>query len=87
MEESGASGGDNWTWRWVVDPLDGTTNFLHGIPHWAISMALQRRTADGSGEVAAGMIYSPATTRCSGPRRAAAPSSTTAACASPPGAT
>ncbi len=59
MEESGASGGDNWTWRWVVDPLDGTTNFLHGIPHWAISMALQRRTQDGHVELAAGMIYSP----------------------------
>ncbi len=60
MEESGASGGENWTWRWVVDPLDGTTNFLHGIPHWAISMALQRRHLDGSVELAAGMIYSPA---------------------------
>ncbi len=59
MEESGASGSDNWTWRWVVDPLDGTTNFLHGIPHWAISMALQRRQADGSTELTAGMIYCP----------------------------
>ena len=60
MEESGASGGDNWTWRWVIDPLDGTTNFLHGIPHWAISMALQRRTPDGTTEIAAAMIYNPA---------------------------
>jgi myo-inositol-1(or 4)-monophosphatase len=60
MEESGASGGDGWTWRWVVDPLDGTTNFLHGIPHWAISIALQRKHTDGSVEVAAGMVYSPA---------------------------
>jgi len=60
MEESGASGGDNWTWRWVVDPLDGTTNFLHGIPHWAISIGLQRRLGDGSVELAAGMVYSPA---------------------------
>ena len=60
MEESGASGGDNWTWRWVVDPLDGTTNFLHGIPHWAISIGLQRRQPDGTIEVAAGMVYSPA---------------------------
>ncbi len=59
MEESGASGGDNWTWRWVIDPLDGTTNFLHGIPHWAISMALQRRTPDGATEIAAAMIYNP----------------------------
>ena len=60
MEESGASGGENWTWRWVIDPLDGTTNFLHGIPHWAISMALQRRQPDGAAEVVAGMIYAPA---------------------------
>ena len=60
MEESGASGGDNWTWRWVVDPLDGTTNFLHGIPHWCISIGLQRRQPDGTIEVAAGMVYSPA---------------------------
>jgi myo-inositol-1(or 4)-monophosphatase len=59
MEESGASGSDNWTWRWVVDPLDGTTNFLHGIPHWAISIGLQRRHIDGSTEMAAGMIYCP----------------------------
>jgi myo-inositol-1(or 4)-monophosphatase len=61
MEESGASGSDNWTWRWVVDPLDGTTNFLHGMPHWAISIGLERRLPDGGFEVAAGVIYAPAT--------------------------
>src|SRR5271163_2590511 len=60
MEESGASGTENWAWRWVVDPLDGTTNFLHGIPHWAISIALERRLADGSSELAAGLVYAPA---------------------------
>ena len=60
MEESGASGSDNWSWRWVVDPLDGTTNFLHGIPHWAISIGLERRLPDGGSEVAAGLIYAPA---------------------------
>ncbi|OUJ11864.1 inositol monophosphatase family protein [Acetobacter sp. DsW_063] len=60
MEESGASGGDNWTWRWVVDPLDGTTNFLHGLPHWAISIGLQRRLPDGSVELSAGLVYNPA---------------------------
>lgn len=59
MEESGASGSDNWAWRWVVDPLDGTTNFLHGMPHWAISIGLERRQPDGSSEIAAGLIYSP----------------------------
>jgi myo-inositol-1(or 4)-monophosphatase len=60
MEESGASGSDNWMWRWVVDPLDGTTNFLHGIPHWAISIALEKRLPDGTSEVAAGLVYAPA---------------------------
>ena len=60
MEESGASGSDNWAWRWVVDPLDGTTNFLHGIPHWAISIGLERRIAGGESELAAGLVYAPA---------------------------
>ena len=40
--------------RWLVDPLDGTTNFLHGIPHFAISIALER-----DGEIVAGVIYEP----------------------------
>ena len=60
MEESGASGSENWTWRWVVDPLDGTTNFLHGIPHWAISIGLEKRLPDGTSEMAAGLVYAPA---------------------------
>lgn len=59
MEESGSSGSDNWAWRWVVDPLDGTTNFLHGIPHWCISIGLERRLADGGSEIVAGLIYAP----------------------------
>ncbi len=59
MEESGASGSEKWAWRWVVDPLDGTTNFLHGIPHWAISIALEKRLPDGGSEIAAGVVYSP----------------------------
>lgn len=41
-EESGASG-DGAEWRWVIDPLDGTTNFIHGYPQFAVSIALQRR--------------------------------------------
>lgn len=40
--------------RWIVDPLDGTTNFLHGVPHWAISIAVER-----DGEIIAGLIYAP----------------------------
>jgi len=60
LEEAGAFGADNWAWRWVVDPLDGTSNFLHGIPHWAISIGLEHRLPDGSTEAVAGMIYAPA---------------------------
>lgn len=60
MEESGAHGSENWSWRWIVDPLDGTSNFLHGIPHWAISIGLERRLDDGSAELAAGLVYAPA---------------------------
>ncbi|AQU87440.1 inositol monophosphatase [Komagataeibacter nataicola] len=59
MEESGASGSEGWTWRWVIDPLDGTTNFLHGVPHWAISIGLQRRLPDGTIEIVAGLVYNP----------------------------
>jgi myo-inositol-1(or 4)-monophosphatase len=54
MEESGVIEGSDTSNRWIVDPLDGTTNFLHGIPHFAISIALER-----DGEPFAGVIYSP----------------------------
>ena len=60
MEESGASGEADWEWRWVVDPLDGTSNFLHGIPHWAISVGIEKRLSETSSEVVAGVIYNPA---------------------------
>src|SRR6478609_4165569 len=52
-EEGGETKGDGRN-RWIVDPLDGTTNFLHGVPHFAISIALER-----DGEVIAGVIYQP----------------------------
>jgi len=54
LEETGTVAGDNADNRWIVDPLDGTTNFLHGIPHFAISIALERR-----GEIVAGVVYDP----------------------------
>ena len=56
MEERGAIEGPDKSHRWIVDPLDGTTNFLHGIPHFAISVGLERE-----GEIVAGVIYNPAT--------------------------
>lgn len=54
MEESGRSEGVDKSNRWIVDPLDGTTNFLHGLPHWAISIAHER-----DGEIIAGVVYEP----------------------------
>ena len=54
-EEGGGEGGKDPTRRWIVDPLDGTTNFLHGLPHWAVSIALEHK-----GQVVAGVIYDPA---------------------------
>jgi myo-inositol-1(or 4)-monophosphatase len=54
-EEGGQHEGTDKTHTWIVDPLDGTTNFLHGIPHFAISIALARE-----GTVVAGLIYNPA---------------------------
>ncbi len=52
MEERGVVEGTDKTNRWLVDPLDGTSNFLHGIPHFAISIALERE-----GVLIAGVIY------------------------------
>ena len=53
-EESDEIQGEDPTRRWLVDPLDGTTNFLHGIPHWAISIALEHKQ-----EIVVGIIYDP----------------------------
>ncbi|AGT07603.1 inositol monophosphatase family protein [Paracoccus aminophilus] len=51
-EETGEDAGEDPTRRWIVDPLDGTTNFLHGLPHWAISIALEHK-----GEIVAAVVY------------------------------
>lgn len=53
-EEGGEVDGEAPPRRWIVDPLDGTTNFLHGLPHWAVSIALEHK-----GAVVAGVIYDP----------------------------
>ncbi|MGU3400370.1 inositol monophosphatase family protein [Brucellaceae bacterium D45D] len=55
MEESGEVESKDGQHRWLVDPLDGTTNFLHGIPVFAVSIALERQ-----GQIVAGVIYNPA---------------------------
>jgi len=54
-EETGGDAGADPTRRWIVDPLDGTTNFLHGMPHWAVSIALEHK-----GEIVSGVVYDPA---------------------------
>jgi myo-inositol-1(or 4)-monophosphatase len=54
-EEGGVREGADKSHRWIVDPLDGTTNFLHGIPHFAVSIALERE-----GTIVAGLVYNPA---------------------------
>ena len=53
-EESDEIAGEDPTRRWIVDPLDGTTNFLHGLPHWAISIALEHK-----GEIVAAVVFNP----------------------------
>lgn len=54
MEESGSVKGANEEMIWIVDPLDGTHNFMHGIPHWCVSIALESK-----GRIEAGIVYDP----------------------------
>jgi myo-inositol-1(or 4)-monophosphatase len=51
-EETGEEAGEDPTRRWLVDPLDGTNNFLHGLPHWAVSIALEHK-----GEIVAAVVF------------------------------
>src|SRR5882757_9367581 len=55
-EEGGAITGADRTHRFIIDPIDGTTNFMHGIPHFAISIGLERE-----GQIVSGLIYNPVT--------------------------
>ena len=54
LEEGGKIEGSDTSNLWIIDPLDGTTNFLHGLPHFSISIALER-----DGELFAGVVYEP----------------------------
>ncbi len=56
LGEEGQPAEGNGTHRWIVDPLDGTTNFMHGLPHFAISIALEQQ-----GDIVAGLVLNPAT--------------------------
>ncbi len=54
MEESGETPGTDPDRRWIIDPIDGTINFIHGVPHIAISIAMEER-----GEITAALVYNP----------------------------
>ena len=53
-EEGSNINGEDGEHRWIIDPLDGTFNFLHGIPHWSITIALEKK-----GEIVAGLVHDP----------------------------
>ena len=61
-EESGEispAGGGKPEFRWVIDPLDGTTNFLHSVPQFCVSIGLEQFLPNGKSEIIAGVIYAP----------------------------
>ena len=60
-EESGEIEGDPTKPRWIIDPLDGTSNFLHGIPHFAISLAVEERSPGRPSQISHGLVYQPLT--------------------------
>ena len=53
-EESGEIKGEDPSYKWIIDPLDGTVNYMHGFPHWAISIALKKNT-----EIIAAVTFDP----------------------------
>jgi myo-inositol-1(or 4)-monophosphatase len=61
LEEGGEIEGNPEKPRWIVDPLDGTTNFLHGVPHFSISIAVEEKKLGGGTEITQGLVYQPLT--------------------------
>ena len=61
LEEGGEIEGNPEKPRWIVDPLDGTTNFLHGVPHFAISIAVEEKKPGGGTEITQALVYQPLT--------------------------
>ena len=61
LEEAGEIAGNPDKPRWIVDPLDGTTNFLHGVPHFSISIAVEEKKPGGGTEISHGLVYQPLT--------------------------
>src|SRR3546814_6399745 len=60
-EEIGEKKGQNGRFRWIVDPLDGTTNFLHRVPHFAVSIAVEDAEAGPGGTIVPGLVHQPLT--------------------------
>jgi myo-inositol-1(or 4)-monophosphatase len=58
LEEGGEIKGKDGQYRWIIDPLDGTSNFIHAIPYFCISIGLER-TLNGKSEIVAGVIFDP----------------------------
>ncbi len=59
MEEGGEVKGKDGKYRWVIDPLDGTSNFIHSIPYFCISIGVEERDESGKSSLVAGVIYDP----------------------------
>jgi len=59
VEEKGEIPGKDPDNRWIIDPLDGTSNFLHGVPHFCVSVGLEQRTPNGKKEIVLGAVYAP----------------------------
>lgn len=59
MEEAGAIEGEDAAFRWIIDPIDGTNNFIHAVPYFCISVALERTLPSGERDIVAGLVYDP----------------------------
>lgn len=59
MEEGGEVKGKDPSHRWIIDPLDGTSNFIHAIPYFCISIGLEKIHSNGESEIIAGVIFDP----------------------------
>lgn len=59
LEEGGEIKGKDATMRWIIDPIDGTSNFMHAVPYFCISVGLEQTNTQGESEIVAGVIYDP----------------------------
>ncbi len=59
LEEGGEVVGKDAKTRWIIDPIDGTSNFIHAVPYFCISVGLERTNEKGEAEIIAGVIYDP----------------------------